>query len=256
MAISVVIGTYNSSRYLREVLHHVKDFDEIIVYDTGSTDNTTEIAEEEGCRVISTPRDPDDTSHHHNTAIQSASSDWVLLIRPNELVPEGLLRYLEDFTRNPGETRGLFVPRRNFLMDRELTEAYPDFRLRFFLRAGTIWCEDEDSGGLPSVCGAIDRIPAHRKELSLVRLPKPIEETVGHLEESCGNLITGYRKISLQHIVYATTGAFMREYILKGKIRYGTAGYIDAVNAAMKAFYIHARRHEAYIKGKNKNRLK
>ena len=42
--ISVVINTYNASKYLARVLDTVKSFDEIVVCDMESTDNTIAIA--------------------------------------------------------------------------------------------------------------------------------------------------------------------------------------------------------------------
>jgi glycosyltransferase involved in cell wall biosynthesis len=42
--ISVVINTYNASKYLARVLETVKNFDEIVVCDMESTDNTVAIA--------------------------------------------------------------------------------------------------------------------------------------------------------------------------------------------------------------------
>ena len=42
--ISVVINTYNASQHLAKVLESVKDFDEIVVCDMESTDDTREIA--------------------------------------------------------------------------------------------------------------------------------------------------------------------------------------------------------------------
>ena len=44
--ISVVINTYNAERFLRRVLESVKNFDEIVVCDMESTDNTCAIARE------------------------------------------------------------------------------------------------------------------------------------------------------------------------------------------------------------------
>ena len=46
--ISVVINTYNAARHLGEVLDAVNGFDEIVVCDMESHDNTREIAERHG----------------------------------------------------------------------------------------------------------------------------------------------------------------------------------------------------------------
>ena len=50
--ISVVINTYNAEKHLREVLDSVKDFDEIVICDMESKDNTLAIAREYGCKIV------------------------------------------------------------------------------------------------------------------------------------------------------------------------------------------------------------
>ena len=50
--ITVVINTYNAARHLATVLEAVKGFDEVLVCDMESTDNTLEIAKAYGCRVV------------------------------------------------------------------------------------------------------------------------------------------------------------------------------------------------------------
>lgn len=50
--ISVVINTYNASLHLARVLDTVKDFDEIVICDMESTDNTLEIVERYGCKSL------------------------------------------------------------------------------------------------------------------------------------------------------------------------------------------------------------
>ena len=52
MPISVVINTYNAERHLAEVLETVKGFDEVLVCDMESTDQTIEIAKRYGCRIV------------------------------------------------------------------------------------------------------------------------------------------------------------------------------------------------------------
>ena len=50
--ISVVINTYNAERHLLQVINAAKGFDEIVVCDMESTDNTLAIAKSMGCRVV------------------------------------------------------------------------------------------------------------------------------------------------------------------------------------------------------------
>lgn len=244
MAISVLIGTYNSAKYLRKVIENVKDFDEVLIFDHGSTDNSIEIAREAGCAVLQFDKGQDNAYQTHNTAIKNAKNDWILFLRPNELAPKALKQYLDDFILHPEATHGLFIPRRNFILEREDTNDYPDFQLRFFHRGGTLW--NDDKSDLPSVYGRIDRVPANRKELAIVRIPGSINDSIGHLEKDFP-LLDASEKVDLWHILSITMGTFMKEYILKGKFRYGTTGYIDSVNITMKEYFKLAKRHEKRV---------
>ena len=51
-SISVVINTYNASKYLAKVLETAKSFNEIVVCDMESTDDTIDIAREHGCKIV------------------------------------------------------------------------------------------------------------------------------------------------------------------------------------------------------------
>ena len=54
--ISVVINTYNARQHLQKVLESVKGFDEVVVCDMESTDDTVAIAREYGCKVVTFPK--------------------------------------------------------------------------------------------------------------------------------------------------------------------------------------------------------
>ncbi len=254
MAISVLIGTYNSAKYLHKVIEGVSDYDEILIYDKGSTDDTLEIARKAGCRIIHTVSSEEETIHPHDYAIRQAKNDWILLLHPKEIAPRHLKDFLYEFIKDPGDTHGLFIPRRNFLMNREDTNNYPDFQLRFFHRGGTVW--NDDDSNLPSVYGRTDRIPAHKKKLALIHIPGSINDSVGNLEKAYGNQIEGSRNVSLMEILGVTMSTFFKEYLVKGKFKYGTNGYIDAVNATMRDYFLLAKRHEKYAMEEINEKLK
>lgn len=253
MAITVIIGTYNSAKYLRKAIDFVSDYDEVLIYDKGSTDYTLEIAREAGYEVLhASAGDADGSAHNH--IIQRAKNDWILFLRPGELAPRELKKSLDEFLKDPRDTHGLFIPRRNFLMNREDLNNYPDFQLRFFHRGGTIWNDDEAE--LPSVYGRTDRLSAHNRKVALIHIPGSINDAIGHLEQSLEESDIEPRKISLMEILTTTMGTFMKEYILKGKFRYGTIGYIDAVNTTMQDYFSLAKRHEKHAMKEINEKLK
>ena len=79
--ISVVINTYNAELHLQRVLDAVKDFDEVLVCDMESTDHTLEIARENGCRVVTFPKEGHTiVEPAREFAIHEATNKWVLVI--------------------------------------------------------------------------------------------------------------------------------------------------------------------------------
>lgn len=62
-----------------------KIFDEIIIVDTGSTDRSLEIAAKFPCRVFHRPWD-DDFSAPRNLSIDQATSDWIMILDPDEYI--------------------------------------------------------------------------------------------------------------------------------------------------------------------------
>ena len=107
-SISVVINTYNAQRDLEAVLESVKDFDEILVCDMESTDETVAIARRHGCRVVTFPKADHKSAEPARTfAIQSASCPWVLVVDADELVTPQLREELYRRIAEPDCPAGL-----------------------------------------------------------------------------------------------------------------------------------------------------
>lgn len=84
----------NEEEIIEKALESVKDFDEIIVVDTGSTDKTKEIAKKYTNNIYDFPW-IDDFSAARNFAIEKATGDWIysidadqILLSPVKLVKE------------------------------------------------------------------------------------------------------------------------------------------------------------------------
>ncbi|MEK6919028.1 MAG: glycosyltransferase [Nanoarchaeota archaeon] len=100
MTISASMIVKNESLFLEECLESIKDVvDEIIIVDTGSTDNTKEIAKKYTQKVYDFEWSGD-FSKARNYALSKATSDWVLSIDADEKISVVDKKKLLELTNN------------------------------------------------------------------------------------------------------------------------------------------------------------
>lgn len=246
--ISVVINTYNASKYLARVLDAVKNFDEIVVCDMESTDDTIDIAREHGCKIVTFPKANHKSAEPARTfAIQSATSDWVLVVDADEVVSESLRSYLYDFIKDPGKIRGLYIPRKNYTMKVFLPSSYPDYQLRFFIKEGTTWPPYVHT--FPKVQGALDYIPKSRKDCAFDHLDDSTRASINRLNNYTDNEVEKHagQKVTLFKLFASPMIRFIKQYFIKGGIFYGIPGYIDAFRSAQYKFTVLCKLYEKQI---------
>ena len=84
MRLSIVMIVRNEEKCLDTCLKSVKGADEIVVVDTGSIDNTIEVAKTYTSKVYNDYRWRDNFSEARNHALKKATGDWVLSIDADE----------------------------------------------------------------------------------------------------------------------------------------------------------------------------
>ena len=80
--LSLVIPTLNAESHLAECLERMKEADEIIVVDGGSTDATVSVAEQFRTRFLSTPRG---RGEQLRAGAKAARGDWLLFLHADTL---------------------------------------------------------------------------------------------------------------------------------------------------------------------------
>lgn len=236
--ISVVINTYNAERHLEKVLTAAKEFDEIVVCDMESTDNTVKIAEHFGCKIVTFPKkDYVSAEPARNFAIQSASNPWVLVVDADEIITKELRDYLYKQIEANDCPAGLYIPRKNYVMNKFIKQTYPDPQLRFFKKEGSDWPPYVHT--FPKVDGRVDKIPPERMELALIHISDTVYEQLHKMNQYTENEVVkrGNQKVNLFRLFTKCYFRFFKRYILKGGFRYGIRGLVYAVNAANYKFY-------------------
>lgn len=142
LPISLCVITRDAAGALDACLVSAAFADELVVVDSGSGDDTVEIARRRGARVI--VQDWLGYGAQKNFAVAQAKHDWVLCLDADERVSAELARSIgEAMTKAPG-VAGYRMARRNRFLGRWLRhgEGYPDWNLRLFDRRRARWTED------------------------------------------------------------------------------------------------------------------
>lgn len=253
--ISIVINTYNAARFLGRVLDSVKDFDEVVVCDMESTDNTLDIARSHGCRIVIFPKKDYVSAEPARTfAIQSAKYKWVLVVDADELVTPELHNYLYALIRKPNCPQGLYIPRRNRTMNRLDRGRLKDFQLRFFIREGTVWPPYVHT--FPTVKGRVERLKDDPRAVFIHldegwlsdRMEKTNRYTDGELEKRAG------RHYGLGALLWRPVWRFFKSYVMDGGFKNGIPGYINSVMAGFYQFLVVAKFMERDLRRKQSDK--
>jgi len=129
--ISLCMIVKNEAQNIRRCLKSVAGaVDEIVVVDTGSTDDTRQIAREFGARVNSFLWN-ENFSDARNTSLDLATGDWILFLDADEELHKDSREVLRRLTSDD-TVEGYFVKIINYIGNEGWTETCPDLVFRLF----------------------------------------------------------------------------------------------------------------------------
>lgn len=237
MGISVVINTKNAAKHLERVLQSVTCFDEIVLCDMDSQDETKEIAKIYGAKV-----EPyvgpacSFVEPARNYAIQLATNPWVLLIDADEVVPSELPALLYEHVQHADAAEALAIPRKNFFMGRWMRGVYPDYNIRFFKRDMCDWPTTIHSK--PRITGKIEKLPA-KQRYSLIHLENnDLTQVCDKLNRYSTAELYKRRneKVHVFALIYKPLWRFVKAYFIKGGCLDGLPGFVYSLTRAAYKF--------------------
>jgi glycosyltransferase involved in cell wall biosynthesis len=140
--LSVILICKNEAHRIAATLEAVRFADEIIVVESGSTDDTVAIARSIADVVVVTDDWPG-FGRQKNRALDLATKDWVLSIDSDEVVSDALRE--EILVAIDSETHEAFrMPRLTSFLGHEVRHSgwWPDYVLRLFHRGDTRFSDD------------------------------------------------------------------------------------------------------------------
>jgi glycosyltransferase involved in cell wall biosynthesis len=243
MKISATIITLNEEANIGDACKSLAWADEIVVVDSGSTDQTRKIAEDHGARVI--VRDWPGFAAQKQFASKQASHDWIFSLDADERVSDELKASVAILREQP-ETDladGYRISRRSFYQGRWIKGGgwYPDWQLRLFRKSRGRWqprhihesVKLDPDARVAKLSGDI----LHYSVRDAAHHHRMIGERYAPL--AAQQMLEEGRQTSVVKIATAAPAAFIGSYLLKRGFRDGLAGISIASFAAHHAFLKH-----------------
>jgi glycosyltransferase involved in cell wall biosynthesis len=239
--ISVIIITKNEAHNIRSCLESVSWADEIIVVDSGSSDDTVNICKTLGAQVHVTADWPG-FGIQKNRALSYATCEWVLSLDADERVTPELHSEIDSAVNNPHGHSGFRIPRLSSFCGRYMRHSgwHPDFVTRLFRRGSARFSDDlvHESLIVDGSVGKLRQSLLHETFRDLDELLEKINQysTAGALTLSKKN-----KTATLKMAVARAVWAFFRTYILRAGFLDGREGFMLAVSTAESTYYRYAK---------------
>lgn len=234
MKLTVTVITRNESAHIAEALRSVAWADEIVVVDSGSTDDTVAIARTLATRVD--VRDWPGYSAQKDYAATLASHDWILSIDADERVTPELGAEIRALLAREPAARGYRIPRVTWHLGRWIrsTDWYPDYQLRLYDRRAGRWNgrlvhESIDLQGQP---GVLRHELQHYAYRDLSHHLATIDRYTTLAAEQW--LAEGRRTNALEAAIHPPL-AFLRNYVLRRGVADGAPGLLVS---ALNSYYV------------------
>ncbi|SDG61941.1 glycosyltransferase family 2 protein [Dyella sp. 333MFSha] len=244
--LSVVVTTFNSAATIGACLASVRFADDIVVLDSGSTDETRDIAASHGARVSIQPFAG--YSAQKQAAIDLAVHRWVLLLDSDEALPAIAAERVRAALVTP-DVAGFEMLRREWVFWRwQPGRARLNHYVRLFdrTRAGMSGHEVHESVLVRGPVRRLDAIIDHYGERDIDgRVDKANRYSTLQVRD---RQTREPRMLRLRMVVYPTI-AFARYYFWRGHWRGGWAGFIAARVHAFYAFLKYAKLYERRVSG-------
>lgn len=243
--ISVCILVKNAQDTIKECLESLQGFDEIILLDNQSSDDTLKIANEfknkfGNLRIYSS--EFIGFGPLKNLAISYASNDWIFSIDSDEVLELSALKELENLELNPNNIYAM--PRKNLYKGEWIKACgwHPDFVLRLFNKTKTKFNSNFVHESLEV------------SNLNVVKLKNGLRH---YAYDNISVLIDKMQKYSTlwarQNRCKSSTIAsavlhggwkFIRDYFFKSGFMYGYKGFVISFCNALGAFFKYAKLYE------------
>lgn len=239
-SISVIIITLNEEGMIANAIASVPFASEIIVVDSGSTDNTVEIAKRDGAKVVETKGGS--FADWRNKGLKEATSDWILYLDADERVTPKLAREITETIRFTSNT-SFILNRNNIHFGRWMRHGgwETDKLVRLFERRSLkTWGGQVHEHA--EVMGAQGELREPMVHLTHRNLADGLRKSVSWTDIEAKLLLKADApKVTPITLIRKTLMEFIRRLVFKKGYKDGMEGWVESMQQAINRFFVYER---------------
>jgi len=241
LPLSLVVITRDAAADIADCVASASFAADVLVVDSGSRDDTVELARRSGARVIE--REWTGFGPQKQFATTEAANDWVLCIDADERVsPELAASIAALFAAGSPRACAYAIARRNRFLGCWLAhgEGYPDWTIRLFDRRRARWSDDVVHERVIAN-GPVKRLAGDLMHASAESLDAYIAKQNRYTSLQAAALHANGSKAGAMHLALSPLARFVRFYVLKLGFLDGAAGFAHISIGAFASFLKYAK---------------
>lgn len=232
--ISAIIITYNEEKNIKRCLSNIDWVDEIVVADSGSTDDTKKIASEFTPRIFDIKWEG--FGKAKNFAKDKASYPWIISVDADEVVTEDLRKKIQTITESEDSLDGYYIPRKSNFLGKWIKGGWhPDYVLRLFKKDKAKFSDSKvhEKVELNGKIGYLKNPLLHYTDPNFDHY---LEKLNRYTSLGAEQLFKEGKKAKVLDLIFRPSATFFKMYLMKRGFLDGGYGFILAVSSAFQVF--------------------
>lgn len=238
--LSVAVITKNEAENLAGCLQSVAFADQIVVVDSGSSDDTVNIAAACGCDVFNEAWRG--FGPQKQLAVDRCRNAWVLILDADERIPPGTAEVIKEIVSRSPEAEGYSFPRKNFFQGRWIRHAgwWPDRVIRLFRRDCGLLTQARVHEAV-NVSGRVVALSVPLEHFTESRLSRILLKINNYSTLAAETAFAEGKRATLLSAFVRAKLAFLHNYFFRLGFLDGAQGFTLAVTDAINKFFKYAK---------------